>query len=235
MDLPPLPGTETLRKATRFRAEAGREETPLDDRHARDQSPLPGRVPRLADLSDRDLCDLVRRTLGRDKAQVSDPTILRAAGRKRARCGHRLLSRIAGNTFPLAKNRSCPTFIEWSCGQAKGHLSQIGHIGSNAVSRLFALHGLDDHSRMRAQLLELCRLPLVRKRKWTRYYWRTPSSKPASRECRKNIVIPGDQNGHFACEKARSPHAYSAGDLRSWLEQLPTLELGPKPSPAESR
>jgi excisionase family DNA binding protein len=24
-------------------------------------------------------------------------------------------------------------------------------------------------------------------------------------------------------------------DLRSWLEQLPTLELGPKPSPAESR
>jgi hypothetical protein len=44
-----------------------------------------GRVPGLADLSDRDLCELVRRNLGETKRKISDPTILRAAGRKRAR------------------------------------------------------------------------------------------------------------------------------------------------------
>ena len=43
-----------------------------------------GRVPPLADLSDRDLCDLVRKNLGETKRKISDPTILRAAGRKRA-------------------------------------------------------------------------------------------------------------------------------------------------------
>ena len=44
-----------------------------------------GRVPALADLSDRDLCDLVRKNLGQTKRKMSNATILRAAGRKRAR------------------------------------------------------------------------------------------------------------------------------------------------------
>jgi hypothetical protein len=41
-----------------------------------------GHVPGLADLSDRDLCDLVRKNLGETKRKMSNATILRAAGRK---------------------------------------------------------------------------------------------------------------------------------------------------------
>jgi hypothetical protein len=41
-----------------------------------------GHVPGQADLSDPDLCDLVRKNLGERKRKISNATILRAAGRK---------------------------------------------------------------------------------------------------------------------------------------------------------
>ena len=44
-----------------------------------------GQVPGQADLSDPDLCDLVRKNLGERRRKISDATILRAAGRKSRR------------------------------------------------------------------------------------------------------------------------------------------------------
>jgi len=76
----PIDGTSSRRTKSR----------PLYDR-AREviDALFRGRVPALADLSDRDLCDLVRKNLGETKRKISNPTILRAAGRKRARTRQR--------------------------------------------------------------------------------------------------------------------------------------------------
>jgi hypothetical protein len=64
--------------------------SPLDDRLRLEIKALfPNGVPGLADLSNPGLCDLVRKTLGKTKRPVSDSTILRAAGRKRARMRQR--------------------------------------------------------------------------------------------------------------------------------------------------
>jgi hypothetical protein len=63
-----------------------RKGSPVFDRaHEEIDALFDGHVPKQADLSDPDLCDLVRKNLGERRRKISDATILRAAGRKSRR------------------------------------------------------------------------------------------------------------------------------------------------------